>query len=148
MDNLALGLALGGALRDVRLRARALLAQTADRDHVQAANGVAVAAVVEAVADGGPDDAGIGLEPQSAAIAGSLRSPLDVLATVTSSCPAYPVAMPSSWVAWRGAGDEVIELLVELRDLCVESWIRRARQRSESDGFAVVCLTQSHRSRS
>src|ERR671915_37930 len=50
-DDLGLGLALGGAALGVGARSLAV-AQAADGDHVQRAVGVAVAAVVEAVAVG------------------------------------------------------------------------------------------------
>src|SRR4051794_3568231 len=52
-DDLGLGLALGGAAFGVGACAFAI-AQAADGDHVQRAVGVAVAAVVEAVAVGAP----------------------------------------------------------------------------------------------
>src|SRR4051794_1992498 len=52
-DDLGLGLAFGGAPRGVGAWAVAV-AQGADGDHVQRAVGVAVAAVVEAVAVGAP----------------------------------------------------------------------------------------------
>lgn len=41
---------------------------------------------------------------------------------VTSSCPACPVEIPSSWVvARRGGADEPLELPIEHSDLSVES---------------------------
>src|SRR3954471_21042008 len=52
-DDLGLGLAFGGAPRGVSAGAFAV-AQATDGDHVQRAVGVAVAAVVEAVAVGAP----------------------------------------------------------------------------------------------
>ena len=62
----ALGLAFGGASLGVGAGACAV-AQATDGDQMKGAVGLAVTAVVEAVAGRLPEEAGIGLAPQSAA---------------------------------------------------------------------------------
>ena len=64
------------------------VAESADGDHVQGSVGLAVAAVVEAVAVVRPELAGIGAAAQSFAKAASLRSRSMFWPAVTSSWPA------------------------------------------------------------
>src|SRR4051794_1900271 len=77
-DDLALGLAFGGATLRVGAGAVAA-AQAADGDHVQAAVGVAVAAVVEAVSRHAPRGGRDRLGPRRAAERPSPRQRPEVL---------------------------------------------------------------------
>ena len=81
------GLPLGGAAFGVGASALAV-AHAADGDEVQSAVGLAVAAVVEAMARSLPEEAGMGLAPHSAANELSPWSRSMFCPAVTSSWPA------------------------------------------------------------
>ena len=119
-DDLALGLAFGGAPRGVGAGAWAV-AQAADGGHVQAAVGVAVAAVVEAVTDGasgGRWDRAGAAECRERAVAAEA---VDVLAGGDEQLPGVPGRDAQQLRgAWSGPRDERLELGVELGDLGVE----------------------------
>jgi hypothetical protein len=66
-----------------------------------------------------PDDAGSGLAPQIAANDDSPRKRSMFWPAVTSIWPAWPVEIPSSCTR-RGDGDELVEVVIEERDLAVE----------------------------
>src|SRR4051812_42874211 len=112
-DDLGLGLAFGGAPRGVGARAFAV-AQAADRDHVQRAVRVALAAVVDAVAGGASardsDWAG-GAERRERWLAAQT---FDVLAGGHEQRGGVPGAERDTVGGdWCGLGDELLELLIE-----------------------------------
>ena len=78
-----------------------------------------------------PEEAGIGLAPQSVANEPSLRRRSMFWPAVTSSWPAWPVEMPSSWIV-RGAAvaTSCSSWRSSVAISSIEAAIRRASQRS------------------
>src|SRR5215216_1938180 len=130
-DDLAFGLALGGAALGVAAGAVAV-AQAADGDHVQGAVGVAVTAVVEAVAcraPGGRWDRAGTAERRERGIAAEA---LDVLAGGDQQLTGVTGRDPEQLRGARRRGpNEPLELDIEVRDLGVER-INAASDRNAS----------------